>query len=213
MEKIVREATRCKEIIQGLLEFSRHMPSKMVPLNVNAILEEVFSLVEDHLLFQNIDLVQELDPHLPPVLGDKSKLEQVFINLLMNGGESMKGEGRLTVTTAVAPGGELVRLSFEDTGPGIPASYLSRLFDPFFTTKEVGQGVGLGLSISYGIIQKHLGRIYVERTGSDGNHLCHRTAGIPRRRRERRGEPDLRKKSTSLEAGQRSWKPPGKAVS
>jgi PAS domain S-box-containing protein len=168
VEKIVREATRCKEIIQGLLEFSRHMPSKMTPINVNLVLEEVFSLVCDHLLFQNIDLVQQLDPQLPLILGDKHKLEQVFINLLMNSGESMKGEGRLAVTTTAAPAGEMVRLSFEDNGPGIPEGYLSRLFDPFFTTKEVGHGVGLGLSISYGIIQKHLGRIYVERTGPQG---------------------------------------------
>ena len=168
VEKIVKEATRCKEIVQGLLEFSRHMPSKMVPLNVNAILEEVISLVEDHLQFQNIQLVQELDQHLPLVLGDKSKLEQVFINLLMNGGESMAGEGRLTVSTEVAKGGDLVLIRFKDTGPGIPAHYLSRLFDPFFTTKDVGKGVGLGLSISYGIIQKHLGRVYVDRTGKEG---------------------------------------------
>jgi signal transduction histidine kinase len=140
----------------------------MVPLSINAILEEVIFLVQDHLMFQSIQLVQELDPHLPPVLGDKSKLEQVFINLLMNGGESMAGEGRLTVSTMVAPGGNLVLIRFEDTGPGIPESYLSRLFDPFFTTKEVGKGVGLGLSISYGIIQKHLGRVYVERTGKEG---------------------------------------------
>jgi PAS domain S-box-containing protein len=168
VEKIVREATRCKEIVQGLLEFSRHMPSKMVPLNINAILTEVLSLVENHLQFQNIRLVQELDAHLPPVLGDKSKLEQVFINLLMNGGESMQGEGRLTVSTEVDPNGDPVRIRFQDTGPGIPEHYLSRLFDPFFSTKKVGKGVGLGLSISYGIIQKHLGRIYVERTGKKG---------------------------------------------
>ncbi|MCL4500556.1 MAG: PAS domain S-box protein [Deltaproteobacteria bacterium] len=167
-KKIVREATRCKEIIQGLLEFSRHMPSKMSPLNVNGVLEEVFSLVGDHLLFQNIDLVQELDPHLPLILGDKNRLEQVFINLLMNSGEAMGGEGRLTVRTAALPDKGQVRLSFEDSGPGIPANYLNRLFDPFFTSKEVGQGTGLGLSISYGIIQKHLGRIFVERTGPAG---------------------------------------------
>ena len=168
VEKIVREATRCKEIIQGLLEFSRYMPSKMVPLNVNAILEEVFSLVQDHLLFQNIELIRELEPHLPAVLGDKNKLEQVFINLLMNGGEAVQGEGRLTVGTAVAKGGDLILISFRDTGPGIPEPYRSRMFDPFFSTKEVGKGVGLGLSISYGIIQKHLGRIYVQETGEDG---------------------------------------------
>jgi PAS domain S-box-containing protein len=167
-EKIIREATRCKEIIQGLLEFSRHMPSKKTPLKVNALLEGVFSLVTDHLLFQNIALVQELDPQLPQILGDKTRLEQVFVNLLMNSGESMQGEGQLVVKTGLTPDGGQVRLSFEDTGPGIPAHYLSRLFDPFFTTKEVGHGVGLGLSISYGIIQKHLGRIYVERTGSTG---------------------------------------------
>jgi PAS domain S-box-containing protein len=168
VEKIIREATRCKEIVQGLLEFSRHMPSKRVPLNINSVLEEVISLVEDHLQFQSVKIVQDLDPRLPPVLGDKNKLEQVFINLLMNGGESMKGEGRLTVSTGLAPRGDLVFIRFQDTGPGIPEAYLSRLFDPFFSTKEVGQGVGLGLSISYGIIQKHLGRVYVERTGKDG---------------------------------------------
>ncbi|MDP1761825.1 MAG: ATP-binding protein, partial [Deltaproteobacteria bacterium] len=168
VEKIVREATRCKEIVQGLLEFSRYMPSKMMPLGINAILEEAISLVEDHLMFQSIQLIRELDPHLPAVFGDKSKLEQVFINLLMNGGESIPGEGRLTVNTEAAKGGDLVLIRFTDTGPGIPEHLLSRLFDPFFTTKEVGKGVGLGLSISYGIIQKHMGRIYVERTGTEG---------------------------------------------
>jgi PAS domain S-box-containing protein len=168
VEKIVREATRCKEIIQGLLEFSRYMPSRMVPLNVNEVLTEVFSLLEDHLVFQDVQLRQELTADLPPILGDKSKLEQVFINLLMNSGESMQGQGRLTVATTTAPGGEKVLLRFTDTGPGIPPQYLSRLFDPFFTTKEIGKGVGLGLSISYGIIQKHLGRIYVERTSPEG---------------------------------------------
>jgi PAS domain S-box-containing protein len=168
VEKIVREATRCKEIVQGLLEFSRHMPSKMVPLNINAALEEALSLVSDHLLFQNIDLIREFQDDLPPILGDKNRLEQVYINLLMNCGESMGGEGRLTVATSWRPGSELLQVRFQDTGPGIPEGHLSRLFDPFFTTKEVGKGVGLGLSISYGIIQKHRGRISVESTGPQG---------------------------------------------
>jgi PAS domain S-box-containing protein len=168
VEKIIREATRCKEIVQGLLEFSRHMPSKMVPLQINAILEEALSLVSDHLLFQNINLLREFQPDLPPVAGDKAKLEQVFINLLMNCGESMEGEGRLTVATSFKTGMEMVQIRFRDTGPGIPESHLSRLFDPFFTTKEVGKGVGLGLSISYGIIQKHRGRVSVESTSSQG---------------------------------------------
>jgi two-component system NtrC family sensor kinase len=168
VEKIVKEATRCKEIVQGLLDFSRHLPSKMVLLNINTVLEEALSLVSDHLLFQNIDLARDFQDDLPPVLGDKNKLEQVFINLLMNCGESMDGEGRLTVATSLRSGGEMLQIRFRDTGPGIPEGHLSRLFDPFFTTKEVGKGVGLGLSISYGIIQKHRGRISVEQTGPQG---------------------------------------------
>ncbi len=168
VEKIVKEATRCKEIVQGLLEFSRYMPSRMVPLQVNSILEEVLSLVGDHLLFQHIDLAKNFAPDLPPVLGDKSRLEQVFINLLMNSGDAMEGMGRLTVSTSLHPEGNRVRLAFMDTGPGIPENLRGRLFDPFFTTKGVGKGVGLGLSISYGIIEKHMGRIFVEKTGPEG---------------------------------------------
>jgi PAS domain S-box-containing protein len=168
IEKIVKEATRCKEIVQGLLEFSRYMPSRMVPLQINSILEEVLFLVGGHLLFQHIDLATEFHPELPPVLGDKNRLEQVFVNLLMNSADAMEGMGRLTVSTSLNPEGDRVRLCFQDTGPGIPDDLLGRLFDPFFTTKRVGKGVGLGLSISYGIIEKHMGRIFVEKTGAEG---------------------------------------------
>jgi len=168
VEKIIKEATRCKEIVQGLLEFSRYMPSRMAPLQVNDVLEEVMSLVGDHLLFQHIDLVKDFDPHLPLVLGDKSRLEQVFINLLMNSSEAMEGMGRLIVSTSLYPEGNRVRLAFQDNGPGISENLLCRLFDPFFTTKGVGKGVGLGLSISYGIIEKHMGHIFVEQTGPEG---------------------------------------------
>jgi PAS domain S-box-containing protein len=168
VEKIIKEATRCKEIVQGLLEFSRYTPSRMVPLDVNATLEEVLYLVSDHLLFQHIDLVKDFAPNLPPVLGDKSRLEQVFVNLLMNSGDAMEGMGHLTLSTSLHPEGNRVRLAFIDTGPGIPENLRGRLFDPFFTTKGVGKGVGLGLAISYGIIEKHMGRIFVEKTGPEG---------------------------------------------
>ncbi len=195
-EKIIREATRCKEIVQGLLEFSRYMPSQMVPLSLNALLEEVLSLVEDHLLFQYIKVEKDFCPELPLVLGDKSKLEQVLINLLINSGEAMAGEGTLIITTALAGGGDLVRVSFQDTGPGIPAHNLSRLFDPFFTTKEVGQGVGLGLSISYGIIQKHMGRIFVEKTGPQGTTFVIELPVYQPEQKEEAGSGKM-KKSTS----------------
>jgi two-component system, NtrC family, sensor kinase len=80
----------------------------------------------------------------------------------------MEGMGRLTVSTSLHPEGNLVRLAFQDNGPGIPENLRGRLFDPFFTTKGVGKSVGLGLSISYGIIEKHLGRVFIERTGPEG---------------------------------------------
>lgn len=188
VEKIIREATRCKEIVKGLLEFSRHMPSRMVPLNLNRVLQEVLSLVADHLLFQHIELVKELSPQLPLILGDKNRLEQVFVNLLMNSAEAMEGMGRLIVSTGLTPEGDRVRLAIKDTGPGIPEHLRSRLFDPFFTTKGLGHGVGLGLSISYGIIEKHMGRIFVEDTGPQGTTFV---IEIPVYREARKGKERL----------------------
>jgi two-component system, NtrC family, sensor kinase len=167
VEKIIREATRCKEIIKGLLDFSRQLPSRLKPVDINALVTELLGLVENHLSFQNVGLQKNLAPDLPPVLGDKGKLEQVFLNLFMNAGEAMAGHGVLSVTTSLNTQGA-VEIRVSDTGPGIHPDHLPRLFDPFFSTKEVGRGVGLGLSVSYGIIQQHRGRIYADATTSVG---------------------------------------------
>ncbi|MDD3580945.1 MAG: PAS domain S-box protein [Desulfobacca sp.] len=168
VEKIIREATRCQEIIKGLLDFSRQLPSQMVLTDINTVLEEVLSLVENHLIFNSVTVNRKFDPDLPPLMGDKNKLEQVFINLLINAAEAVKGEGILIIATALIHNGDTIEIRITDSGPGIPEAYLNRLFDPFFTTKEVGRGVGLGLSISYGIIRKHLGRIYVDTSVTPG---------------------------------------------
>jgi len=161
VEKIIREATRCKEIIKGLLDFSRQNPSALQPVDINAVIQDLISLVENHLDFQNVDVETFLAPDLPPVYGDKSKLEQVFLNLFMNAGEAMAGHGTLTIRSRRNAAGA-VEIRVSDTGPGIRPEHLPRLFDPFFTTKEAGRGVGLGLSVSYGIIKHHRGRIYVD---------------------------------------------------
>jgi PAS domain S-box-containing protein len=142
VEKIVKEATRCKEIVQGLLEFSRYMPSRMASLQVNSILEEVLSLVGDHLLFQHIDLVKHLEPDLPLIMGDKNRLEQVFINLLMNSGEAMEGMGRLIVSTSLHPEGNRVRLAFQDNGPGIPKTCAAASSTPFSPPRGWGKAWG-----------------------------------------------------------------------
>ncbi len=161
VEKIIREATRCKEIVRGLLDFSRLLPSSRQLLQVNTLLRDLLALVENHLNFQNVGIQTNLAPDLPPVKADKSKLEQVFLNLFMNAGEAMAGHGTLTVTTRLNSL-HAVEIRISDTGPGIHPDHLPRIFDPFFTTKEVGRGVGLGLSVSYGIIKQHHGRIRVE---------------------------------------------------
>ncbi len=167
VEKIVREATRCKEIIKGLLDFSRQLPARMTPTDVNELLADVLKLVENHLIFQNVKIVKQFTAALPLILGDRGKLEQVFINLFMNAAEAMEGQGVFTVQTQRVRE-RYIEIRVSDTGPGIPAGCLTRLFDPFFSTKEVGRGVGLGLSISYGIIRNHRGRIYVDTTMTEG---------------------------------------------
>lgn len=167
VEKIIREATRCKEIIKGLLDFSRQQPFRLKPVDLNSMLAELLSLVENHLNFQDVGIKKNLAPELPPVLGDKNKLEQVFINLFMNASHAMAGHGVLTVATGQNVLGA-VEIRVSDNGPGIHPEHLHRIFDPFFSTKEVGRGVGLGLSISYGIIKQHRGRIYVDSTAPGG---------------------------------------------
>ena len=162
-------------------------------------------------MFQSIQLVQELDPHLPPVLGDKSKLEQVFINLLMNGGESMQGEGRLTVSTAVAQGGDLVLIRFTGHRPRHPGTLAQPSLRSVLHHQGSGQGRGPGIV--------HQLRHHSETHGADlrgadrerGDDLCHRTPGAPGIAGQRRGEPDLEKKSTNPGAGlgAASRRPPG----
>ena len=197
VEKIVREATRCKEIVQGLLEFSRHMPSKMVPLSINAILEEVISLVEDHLLFQSIQLVQELDPHLPPVLGDKSKLEQVFINLLMNGGESTQGEGQAHGQHRGGPRRRAGAHPLYGHRPRHPGTFAQPALRSVLHHQGSGQGRGPGIVHQ---LRHHSETHGANLRGPDrerGDDLCHRTSGPPGIAGPRRGEPDLEKKSTN----------------
>lgn len=113
-------------------------------------------------LFVNIDVESHLEPSLPRVLGDRSQLQQVFMNILMNAAQAMDEEGTLTVVTRTLPGEGGVEIRFTDTGHGIPHDHLDKIFDPFFTVGKEGEGTGLGLSIAYGIIARHQGSISVE---------------------------------------------------
>jgi two-component system, NtrC family, sensor kinase len=109
------------------------------------------------------------DPELPQVLGDSEKLKQVVMNLVMNARQSISGTGIITVSTRYDAWSRAIAIRVEDTGAGIPPHVLTRIFDPFFTTKPTGQGTGLGLSVSYGIVKEHGGEITVDSEPEKGS--------------------------------------------
>ncbi len=162
LEKIVHEATRCKEIVKSLLEFSRQTEPKMEPTDINKAITDDLFFLENQALFHNIEIVKNLPPELPRVRGNAGQLKQVFMNIIVNAAEAMHGTGTLTITTGLSGDEKEIWIDFGDTGEGILQENLSKIFDPFFTTKEVGKGTGLGLSTSYGIIDGHGGRIAVK---------------------------------------------------
>jgi len=159
ISKIVVQANRSKEIIRGLLDFSRQRKPDMTVCDINSILKECVSLVEDQALFLNIYIRKEWDPNLPPAVVDPSQIERVFMNIIINAAEAMEGNGLLAITSRFDPIEQEIVVDIKDTGPGIAEENMEKVFDPFFTTKDVGHGTGLGLAISYGIVSKHNGTL------------------------------------------------------
>lgn len=167
--KINKLAHRCKIIVQGLLNFSKHERLQMDTVDVNRILRDVIGFMEDHVLFKGISLQTHLDPDLPWIMGDENKLGQLCMNLIINAGESMNGRGTLTLRTGALLDTNQVRIEFSDTGNGIADEHMGRIFEPFFTTKRRSKGTGLGLSISHGIVELHGGTINVESLKGHGS--------------------------------------------
>jgi two-component system NtrC family sensor kinase len=162
VEKIANQATRCATIIRGLLDFSRPTKPHKELTDLRTTIDECLSLVEDRVLFHNIEVVRDYQEDLPATVMDPAQMQQVFMNLIINAAEAMGGVGRLTVATRLDVERRVIQASFRDTGHGISEEDMGRIFDPFFTTKEVGHGTGLGLAISYGIVKEHGGTITVE---------------------------------------------------
>jgi len=162
LKKIVKETSRCKDIVKGLLEFARPKEPEMSLVNINEIVERSLSIMERQALFQNIKIKKSYVSNLPKIVADSAQLQQVFVNIILNAAEAMNGNGILTLSTSLNGGGTFIEIKFSDTGHGIKEEDQKRLFEPFFTTKEVGKGTGLGLAISYSIIQKHRGTIEVK---------------------------------------------------
>ena len=162
LELIVRETTRVSAIVRGLLDFARESKPQKRPCNINELILQTLSLVEHQAVFHDIRIVKSLDPQVPMILADANQIQQVFMNILLNAADAMPAGGVLTITSDLIPEDSFVQVRFSDTGTGIPEKNLNRIFDPFFTTKADKKGTGLGLAVSYGIIDRHRGQIEVQ---------------------------------------------------
>jgi two-component system, NtrC family, sensor kinase len=166
IERIVKQTFRASEIVNNLLNFSRTGAAEFVEVNLNSVLEETLTLVQHPFKTARVNVIKNYTEQLPPVLGSITRLQQVFLNLFMNARDAMPSGGMLEVRTGAHNGSVAVEVT--DTGLGIPAENLHRIFDPFFTTKATGRGTGLGLSVSYGIIKEHAGKVDVRSTPGKG---------------------------------------------
>ena len=162
IRKIVAQADRCREIIRGLLDFSRQRKPDKTVCSLNSVLLDCLSLVENQASFHNITIEKDLQADLPTAVIDPSQIERVIMNMIINASEAMEAGGRLRIATRHDPRLQQIEVEFSDTGHGIPQEHIDKIFDPFFTTKDVGHGTGLGLAISYGIVREHHGTISVE---------------------------------------------------
>lgn len=169
-----QETHRSKTIVSNLLDFARVRPPTRSDVDIHAVLEDSLRLVGHQVNLQSIRVVKRYHPELPKVPADPSQIKQVFLNILLNAAQAMPEGGTLTLETGKTD--HQLRVEFRDTGTGIPENQLSKVFDPFFTTKEPGKGTGLGLFISYGIIQRHQGTLSVSSQAGKGTTL---TVNLP----------------------------------
>ena len=166
---IEKHSKNCRSIVSDLLDFSRSSKPSPKMINLHQVIEEVLTFVEQHSGFGHVLVDRDFDPRLPAILLDEKRIKQVFINLVMNAKHAVGAEGSIRIRTKYNRAGDRVRIMVIDSGHGISRENLPRIFDPFFTTKPTGEGTGLGLSVSYGIIKNHGGEIHVESKPGQGS--------------------------------------------
>ena len=164
LEKITKQTFRASEIVNSLLNFSRTSGTEFADVDLNRVIKDTLTLLEHQFKTARVNVHQELNPDLPVIHGNTGKLQQVFLNLFLNAKDAMPGGGTLSISTL---NGHHVQVKVSDTGTGIAQEHIHRIYDPFFTTKNKPKtghsgGTGLGLSVTYGIIQEHAGKIRVD---------------------------------------------------
>lgn len=167
METETRRVTR---ITGNLLAFARQSKIEVTRFDVNELMEQTLMLNANLLRINKIRIIEDLEQNLPLIRGSEDQIQQVIMNLISNAVESMAQapRKRLTLKTCRTPDRQAVKIQIKDTGAGIPKAYVSKIFEPFFSTKKKGKGVGLGLSVVYGIIEEHRGKMYVDSTEGQG---------------------------------------------
>jgi two-component system NtrC family sensor kinase len=161
LDTIVKQTLRCREIVKGLLDFSRQSETEVARVEINPVVENTLALLDKQAIFHNIKTIRIFQEKVPPVFIDPHQMQQVLINILLNAADAMEESGTLTVETAKAGEREEVVIRISDTGKGIAEKDLPLVFEPFYTTKKVGQGTGLGLAIAHGVVNRAGGRIEV----------------------------------------------------
>jgi PAS domain S-box-containing protein len=166
VQLMVAQGDRMAKIVRNLLYFARQRPPERAPVDLHRVIDETLALRTNQLALSGIQVTREFTRDLPAINADAQQLQQVFLNLLLNAEQALtggrQGSGRIVFRTARGEDGTSVRAEVIDNGPGISPDDLPRVFEPFFTTKEVGTGTGLGLSVSYGIVEEHGGKLSVE---------------------------------------------------
>jgi PAS domain S-box-containing protein len=170
LDKITKQTFRASEIENNLLNFSRTTGTEFTEISLNKVIGDTLALLEHQFKVTRIEVKPELHENLPPILGNAGRLQQVFLNLFLNAKDAMNGGGLLNVATL---NGDFVSVRVSDTGSGIAQENIQKIYDPFFTTKTApaegqNRGTGLGLSVTYGIIQEHAGNIRVESRPGEG---------------------------------------------
>ena len=167
LDTIESETRRCNEIISNLMQFSRQEKGEFTDVTLNEVVEKSVGIVDHQLGLNNVQVNMELAPNIPEIIGNENQLQQVLMNLAINAQQAMEPDGG-TVDIATYCDDDKVYISVSDTGPGISEEVAEKIFEPFFTTKAAGEGTGLGLSVTYGIIRDHQGDIRVEKADSGG---------------------------------------------
>ena len=176
LDTIIREAERCSRIVRGLLDFSRGGEIVRSLLDVGEVVDRTLALMKYQASFGSIEIERQYAEDLPQIEADQDQIQQVLVNLIANAAEAMAGEGRLRVSTRTVDDvnghGPGIRVEVMDTGAGIADVDLGRIFDPFFSTKETGEGTGLGLAVTYRIVENHGGRIVVSSKVGSGTRFA-----------------------------------------